>query len=86
MYKLLYWVKLQCLLQTPLPWRWLAIESLTDMNFSSKSDVWSFGVVLYELFALGEVPYNIKQFTLEFIEELRNGIRLERPVFCPDLM
>ncbi|CAL8103213.1 unnamed protein product [Orchesella dallaii] len=68
----------------PLPWRWLAIESLTDMNFSTKSDVWAFGVVLYEIFTLGKAPYNIQQFTLEFIEKLRNGTRLEQPSFCPD--
>lgn len=40
-----------------MPMRWMAIESLDNSKFSLKSDVWSFGIVLWELFTNCETPY-----------------------------
>ncbi|CAL8136826.1 unnamed protein product [Orchesella dallaii] len=69
--------------KSPLPWRWLAVESLVDMKFSTSSDIWSYGVCCWEIFELGKRPWpNYPQFTLDFINDIKNGIRLEKPDYC----
>lgn len=40
-----------------VPLKWIAPEAAYDQMFSTKSDVWSFGVVLYELITFGKNPY-----------------------------
>ena len=59
----------------------MAIESLTDWVFSSQSDVWAFGVVLWEIFSLGMLPYAGLQFDDSFVRRLQNGYRMEKPEF-----
>ena len=43
--------------QAWIPLRWLPQESVFEDDFSTKSDVWAFGVLMWEVFSLGELPY-----------------------------
>ncbi|CAL8144651.1 unnamed protein product [Orchesella dallaii] len=69
--------------KVPLPWRWLAVEVLVDMNLSTKSDVWSYGITCWEIFELGKRPWsNYQQYSLEYIHDIQNGARLDKPNNC----
>lgn len=57
----------------------MSIEALKALSFSSASDVWAFGVTLFEIFTLGEVPYAGLSFGPEFIAQLESGFRLSKP-------
>ncbi|KAL0268896.1 UNVERIFIED_CONTAM: hypothetical protein PYX00_010680 [Menopon gallinae] len=65
------------------PIKWLAIESLTHKTFSTASDVWSFGVLLWELTTLAQQPY-VEVDPFEMAAYLRDGYRLTQPINCPD--
>ncbi|XP_054163602.1 proto-oncogene tyrosine-protein kinase ROS-like isoform X2 [Oppia nitens] len=69
--------------KSALPVRWMSPESLIDGVFTSQSDVWSFGVLLYEVLSLGEQPYQIKSH-IQVLEYVRCGGILEQPINCPD--
>ncbi|XP_072033584.1 tyrosine kinase receptor Cad96Ca-like [Amphiura filiformis] len=65
----------------PLPLRWMAIESLIDDIHTSLSDVWGFGVLLWEITTLGARPYG-GMAPKQVVEFVRRGYRMERPVHC----
>ncbi|NXO50992.1 FES kinase, partial [Aramus guarauna] len=68
-----------------IPVKWTAPEALNYGRYSSESDVWSFGILLWETFSLGAVPYaNLSnQQTREAVEQ---GVRLDPPEQCPEEM
>nr|XP_027213085.1 vascular endothelial growth factor receptor 1-like [Penaeus vannamei] len=65
----------------PVPVKWMALECLRDGVFSTQSDIWSYGVVLWEIFSLGQNPYSGVEFDEKFITKLEKGVRLEQPRF-----
>ncbi|XP_064401937.1 uncharacterized protein LOC135347803 [Halichondria panicea] len=64
-----------------LPWKWMAIESIVNREFTSASDVWAYGVTLWEIGTLGGFPYPAIS-NRELLDFLREGDRLERPDNC----
>ncbi|XP_055298871.1 vascular endothelial growth factor receptor 1-like isoform X14 [Sitodiplosis mosellana] len=68
--------------EAPLPFKWLALESISDQVFSTYSDVWSFGIVLWELFSLGKVPYPGMDADQALYFKLKDGYRMEKPDFA----
>ncbi|KAM9343258.1 tyrosine-protein kinase Srms isoform 2-T2 [Pholidichthys leucotaenia] len=67
---------------TKIPIRWTAPEAAMHQRFSVKSDVWSFGVLLYEMMSRGKMPYEGKS-NQEVLELLKSGHRLSCPTRCP---
>ncbi|KAK6756999.1 hypothetical protein RB195_015058 [Necator americanus] len=66
-----------------LPLRWLAPECITDGIFSSKSDVWAFGILMYEIVGLGQMPYPSMDNS-QVLTHVKNGGTPAKPVYCPD--
>ncbi|KAM4544457.1 platelet-derived growth factor receptor beta-like isoform 3-T4 [Odontesthes bonariensis] len=66
-----------------LPLKWMSPESIFQNIYSSQSDIWSFGVLLWEIFSLGGSPYPDLPMTREFYSALKRGHRMERPEHAP---
>uniref|UniRef100_A0A5K3F449 Non-specific protein-tyrosine kinase n=1 Tax=Mesocestoides corti TaxID=53468 RepID=A0A5K3F449_MESCO len=66
--------------------RWAAMEVIQDgSKYTLSSDVWSYGVVLWEIYSVGYAPYNDIE-NAQLLEYLKAGHRLERPLNTPDDM
>lgn len=66
-----------------VPVKWMALESLEDQIYTSKSDVWSFGVVLWEIVTLGASPYP-GVGPEHLFRLLKTGYRMHQPEGCSD--
>jgi RYK receptor-like tyrosine kinase len=65
------------------PVKWMAAEVLAERKYSHYSDVWSFGVVLWEVMTLGRIPYEDVP-PEDMLSVLTTGLRLEQPKNCPE--
>ncbi|XP_019621284.1 PREDICTED: uncharacterized protein LOC109467679 [Branchiostoma belcheri] len=70
-----------------LPLKWMAVESLRDGVYTCESDVWSYGVLLWEIASFGEEPRYagapMHPDVCKLLELLRKGVRLQQPENCP---
>ncbi|KAL1493064.1 hypothetical protein ABEB36_011201 [Hypothenemus hampei] len=66
-----------------LPVRWMSPESLKDGVFSSSSDAWSYGVVLWEMATLASQPYQGLS-NEQVLRYIMDGGTMQRPEDCPD--
>ncbi|XP_077073551.1 tyrosine-protein kinase Mer [Siphateles boraxobius] len=66
-----------------MPVKWIAVESLADRVFTVKSDVWAFGVTMWEIASRGMTPYPGVQ-NHEIYDYLFHGNRLKQPNDCLD--
>uniref|UniRef100_A0A8C4VWJ7 Tyrosine-protein kinase n=1 Tax=Gopherus evgoodei TaxID=1825980 RepID=A0A8C4VWJ7_9SAUR len=64
------------------PVKWYAPECMNFYKFSSKSDVWSFGVLMWEAFSYGQKPYKGMKGS-EVAQMIERGERMESPEACP---
>lgn len=80
-YKDSYYKKLN---DSAMPLKWMAPECLTEQKFTTMSDVWSFGVVMWEVMSFcQEKPYsNVEPFFMK--DHLAGGYRLRKPEDCDD--
>ena len=66
-----------------LPLRWMSPESVFDGIYNAKSDVWMFGVLLWEIFSYAALPWSgMNDF--EVMAALRRKSKMKRPTECPE--
>nr|XP_003934130.2 macrophage colony-stimulating factor 1 receptor [Saimiri boliviensis boliviensis] len=66
-----------------LPVKWMAPESIFNCVYTVQSDVWSYGILLWEIFSLGLNPYPGIQVNSRFYKMVKDGYQMARPAFAP---
>uniref|UniRef100_A0A8C5G444 Platelet-derived growth factor receptor alpha n=1 Tax=Gouania willdenowi TaxID=441366 RepID=A0A8C5G444_GOUWI len=69
---------------TFLPVKWMAPESIFDNMYTTLSDVWSYGILLWEIFSLGGTPYPGMVVDSSFYNKIKSGYRMTRPEHAPN--
>ncbi|XP_053743254.1 protein-tyrosine kinase 2-beta-like isoform X2 [Synchiropus splendidus] len=68
-----------------LPIKWMAPESINFRRFTTASDVWMFGVCVWEIFSVAQQPFFWLENS-EVINQLESGVRLPKPQSCPPMV
>ncbi|XP_077387869.1 macrophage colony-stimulating factor 1 receptor isoform X2 [Festucalex cinctus] len=66
-----------------LPVKWMAPESIFDCVYTVQSDVWSYGILLWEIFSLGKSPYPSMAVDSRFYKMVKRGYQMGQPDFAP---
>ncbi|XP_035265075.1 macrophage colony-stimulating factor 1 receptor isoform X1 [Anguilla anguilla] len=69
-----------------LPVKWMAPESIFECVYTVQSDVWSYGILLWEIFSLGKSPYPSILVDTKFYKMIKCGYQMSRPDFAPPEM
>nr|XP_048274585.1 receptor-type tyrosine-protein kinase FLT3 [Myodes glareolus] len=67
-----------------LPVKWMAPESLFEGIYTIKSDVWSYGILLWEIFSLGVNPYPGIPVDANFYKMIRSGFKMDQPFYATE--
>ncbi|XP_077080905.1 macrophage colony-stimulating factor 1 receptor isoform X2 [Siphateles boraxobius] len=66
-----------------LPVKWMSPESIFECLYTVQSDVWSYGVLLWEIFSLGMSPYPNVVIDAQFYKMIKDGYHMPQPDFAP---
>lgn len=69
-----------------LPLMWCSPESIANRKFTTKGDIWSYGILMWEVFTHAKPPVLCSNFSKEGFQKLMEGKRLKRPTHCPELV
>ncbi|XP_069980826.1 platelet-derived growth factor receptor alpha isoform X2 [Penaeus vannamei] len=67
-----------------LPIKWMSVEAIRDCTFSVQSDIWAYGVTLWELFTLGSTPYPGVVVDVSFLDLIEGGYRMDKPKYATE--
>ncbi|XP_057388957.1 receptor-type tyrosine-protein kinase FLT3 isoform X2 [Balaenoptera acutorostrata] len=67
-----------------LPVKWMAPESLFEGIYTIKSDVWSYGILLWEIFSLGVNPYPGIPADAKFYKLIQSGFKMDQPFYATE--
>ncbi|ROT84329.1 vascular endothelial growth factor receptor precursor [Penaeus vannamei] len=70
--------------QDLLPIKWMSVEAIRDCTFSVQSDIWAYGVTLWELFTLGSTPYPGVVVDVSFLDLIEGGYRMDKPKYATE--